>query len=86
MGSFSWLLTSAVALIATIAFFPYLHTIYPVPQNRVYYAEATHSMWLPAQHIQTDTHLVYNGYVLASDNRWMTVLLTNSRLIVYSRQ
>jgi len=80
---FSWLLTSVVALIAAIAFFPYLHFIYPVPQNRGYYAEAAHSMWSNAGRIELDTHLVYYGYVLTSDARWFTVLLVNSRLIAY---
>lgn len=83
LDSFSLLVTSVVALIAAIAFFPYLHFIYPVPQNRGYYAEAAHSMWLNAGRIELDTHLVYYGYVLTSDARWFTVLLVNSRLIAY---
>lgn len=83
LDGFSWLLTSVVALIAAIAFFPYLHFIYPVPQNRGYYAEAAHSMWLNAERIELDTHLVYYGYVLTSDDQWFTVLLVNSRLIAY---
>ena len=83
LDRFSWLLTAVVAVAATIAFFPYLHYIYPVPQNRDYYAETTHAMWLPAQRIQMNTRLVYYGYVLSSDNRWVTVLLANSRLIAY---
>ena len=81
--SIYWLLTSVVALIAAIAFFPYLRFIYPVPQNRGYYAEAAHSMWSNAQRIELDTHLVYYGYVLTSDAHWLTVLLVNSRLIAY---
>ena len=83
IDSFSWLLTSVVALIATIAFFPYLHFIYPVPQSHGYYAEAAHSMWLNAERIELDSHLVYYGYVLTSDDQWFTVLLVNSRLIAY---
>ena len=78
-----WLLTGAVAVLATIAFFPYVHFIYPVPQNRTYYAEITHDMWLPAERIELDTRLVYYGYVLSSDNGWFTVLLVNSRVIAY---
>jgi hypothetical protein len=80
---FSWLLTSVVAVIATIAFFPYVHFIYPVPQNHPYYAEVTHTMWLPAERIELKSHLVYYGYVLSSDTRWFTVLLDNSRVIAY---
>jgi hypothetical protein len=83
LGGFSWLVTSVVALIATIAFFPYLHFIYPVPQTRGYYAEAAHSIWLNAEQIELNTHLEYYGYVLSSDEEWFTVLLVNSRLIAY---
>lgn len=78
-----WLLTGAVAIAATIAFLPYVHYIYPVPKDRLYYAEATHDMWLPAERIELNTHLVYYGYVLESDNRWVTMLLANSRVITY---
>ncbi len=56
LGGFSWLLTGVVAVIATVAFFPYIHFIYPVPQNRLYYAEVTHDMWLPAERIELNTH------------------------------
>lgn len=65
---FGWLLTGIVTAVATIAFFPYVHFIYPVPQNRPYYAEITHDMWLPAERIELNTHLAYYGYVLSSDN------------------
>ncbi len=83
LDGFPWLVTSVVAVIGTIAFFPYVHYIYPVPQRHVYYAEATHAMWLPAERIELNTHLVYYGYVLSSDSGWFTVLLNNSRVIAY---
>lgn len=81
--SFSWLATGVVAVIATIAFFPYIHFIYPVPQNRGYYAETTHAMWLPAEQIKLNTGLAYYGYVLSSGGGWFKVLLVNSRVIAY---
>ena len=80
---FAWLVTSVVALVATVAFFPYLRFIYPVPQNHSYYTEATHNMWLPEEQIKLKTRLVYYGYVLSSDSDWSTVLLANNRVIVY---
>lgn len=83
LGGFSWLLTGVVAVIATVAFFPYIHFIYPVPQNRLYYAEVTHDMWLPAERIELNTHRVYYGYVLSSVGGWFTVLLANSRVVAY---
>jgi hypothetical protein len=83
LDSFSWLATGIVAVIATIAFFPYIHFIYPVPQNRDYYAETTHAMWLPAEKIKLKTGLAYYGYVLSSGGGWFKVLLVNSRVIAY---
>jgi hypothetical protein len=83
LNSFSWLATGIVAIIATIAFFPYIHFIYPVPQNHGYYAEASHEMWLPAEQIRMKTGLAYYGYVLSTDGGWFKVLLVNSRVIAY---
>jgi hypothetical protein len=80
---YSWLLIGAVALVTTIVLFPYVHYIYPVPQNRNYYAEATHAMWLPTERIVLKTHRIYYGYVLSSDGVWYTVLLAHSRTIAY---
>lgn len=80
---FSWLITGILAVIATVAFFPYIHFAYPVPQDRSYYAEVTHDMWLPAERIELNTRRAYYGYVLSSDAGWFTVLLANSRVIAY---
>ncbi len=83
VDSFGWLLTGVIAVVATVAFFPYVHFIYPVPQDHSYYAEVTHNMWLPEERIELNTRLVYYGYVLSSDTEWFTVLLANSRVIAY---
>jgi hypothetical protein len=83
LGNFTGLVIAAIALAATIALFPYVHYIYPVPQDRNYYAEATHAMWLPAERIALNSHRIYYGYVLSSDTAWFTVLLTKSRTITY---
>jgi hypothetical protein len=80
---YSWLLSVAVALIATIALFPYVRYIYPVPQHRNYYTEAAHAMWLPTEKIALSTHRIYYGYILSSSGGWFTVLSANSRTIVY---
>jgi hypothetical protein len=83
LNSLPWLLTAAVALAATIALFPYVHYMYPVPQTRNYYAEVTHAMWLPAERIALRSGHIDYAYVLSSDGIWLTVLLTNSRTIAY---
>jgi hypothetical protein len=85
IGSFSWLLIGAIAVVATLALFPYVHYIYPVPQDRNYYEEATHAMWLPSERIVLTTRSVYDGYVLKADQDWFTVLLVHNRTIVYLR-
>src|SRR5262249_52607736 len=72
-----------VAVIATIALFPYVNHMYPVPHGRNYYAEAAHSMWLPAEKIELSTHRIYYGYILSSGGGWFTVLSAGSRRIVY---
>jgi hypothetical protein len=82
-GGFTGLVIAGVALCATIALFPYIHYIYPAPQDRNYYAEATHAMWVPDERIVTNNHRVFNGYVLSSDSAWYTVLLSKSRTIAF---
>ncbi len=83
VGRFAWVVTAAVALTATVALFPYVHYIYPAPQNRNYYVEATHALWLPTEEIELSNHSIYNGYVLTYNFLWFTVLLANTRTIVY---
>ena len=83
LEGYSWLLSAVLALISTVALFPYVHYIYPVPQYRNYYTEATHAMWLPTEKIELSTHRVYYGYILSSSGGWFTVLSANSRTIVY---
>ena len=83
LEGYSWLLSVVVALIATLALFPYVRYIYPVPQYRNYYTEAAHSMWLPAEKIELSTHRVYYGYIVSSDGGWFTLLSANSRKIIY---
>ena len=83
LEGYSWLLSVAVALIATIALFPYVRYIYPVPQYRNYYTEAAHAMWLPAEKVELSTNRIYYGYILSSDGGWFTMLSANSRRIVY---
>jgi hypothetical protein len=83
VGGFSWALSFGVALIATIALFPYVRYLYPVPQYRNYYTEAAHSMWLPTEKIELSTHRIYYGYILSSGGGWFTVLSANSRRIIY---
>jgi hypothetical protein len=83
LEGFSWMLSVAVALIATVALFPYVRYIYPVPQYRNYYTQAAHAMWLPAEKIELSTSRIYYGYILSSDGGWFTVLSANSRAIVY---
>lgn len=76
-------LTSAMAIFATIVFIPYIYNIFPVPQHQNYYAQVLHELWLPSEGITLNSDHIYYGYVLSADTDWITVLLLNSRTIVY---
>jgi hypothetical protein len=75
------LVSTVVAIIATLALIPYVLNIYPFPHQRNYYVQALHEMWLPAQEIVLRSGLAYSGYVLSSDASWFTVLLTNKTIV-----
>jgi hypothetical protein len=77
------LLSIVAAVIATIALFPYVYNIYPIPQHSSYYAEVAHEMWLPAEELALSSGQIYTGYVLSADSDWFTVLLATKRSIVY---
>ena len=84
-SNFPKLLSATVAIIATIAIFPYVSAFYPIPQHHgIYYSEVLHELWLPAEKIVLKSGRVYYGYILISDATWDTVLLT-SRKILYLR-
>jgi hypothetical protein len=76
-------MATAIAIFATIVFIPYMYNIFPVPQHRNYYAEVMHELWLPSEAITLNSGYIYYGYVLSADVDWSTVLLLNSRTIVY---
>ena len=80
--SLSGVVTAVVAVAATIALFPYVYNIYPVPRQHSYYAEALAEPWLPAERIVLNSGRVDYGYVLSTSDGWFTVLLT-ARTITY---
>jgi hypothetical protein len=75
--------TLLIALVATLAFFPYIYNIYPVPHRTEYYVGILRSPWLPAEKISLRGGRNYYGYTLSSDQDWFTVLLAKTRMIVY---
>jgi len=76
-------LASAMAIFATVVFIPYMYNIFPLPHHQNYYAEVMHELWLPSEAITLNSGYIYYGYVLSADIDWSTVLLLNSRTIVY---
>ena len=76
-------LTTLIALMATLALFPYVSNFYPAPRHSSYYVDVLRTPWLPAEKIKLSSGVVYNGYVLSADAGWFIVLLTNSRRVVY---
>jgi hypothetical protein len=75
--------TLGVALVVTIAFFPYIYNIYPVPHRTEYYVGILRSPWQPAEKISLRSGRNYYGYTLSADQDWFTVLLARTRQIVY---
>jgi hypothetical protein len=75
--------TLVIAVVAAIAFFPYVYNIYPVPHRTEYYVGILRSPWLPAEKISLRNGRNYYGYTLSSDQDWFTVLLARTRKIVY---
>jgi hypothetical protein len=75
--------TLVIAVVTTIAFFPYVYSIYPVPHRTEYYAGILRSPWLPAEKLSLRGGRNYYGYTLAGDQDWFTVLLARTRKIVY---
>lgn len=65
------------------ALLPYLFLAYPAPRTPYYYATYMRQPWLTAEQITVDPHKVYEGWVLTSDEKWMTVLLFESRTVAY---
>jgi hypothetical protein len=76
-------LASVMAIFAAIVFSPYMFNIFPVPHHQNYYAEVMHELWLPSEAITLNSGYIYYGYVLSADVDWFTVLLLNSRTVVY---
>lgn len=79
------LLTVVWAFAAVFALAPYLLTAYPAPRTQSFYASYLRQPWLTAEQISVDPSKIYQGYVLSSDDQWMTVLLYQSRTIAYFR-
>jgi len=78
-------LASTMAIFATIVFIPYIYNIFPLPQHQNYYAQVIHELWLPSEAITLNSGHIDYGYVLSADTDWFTVLLLDSRTIVYLR-
>jgi hypothetical protein len=86
LGSFllpEEVMTMAIALLAVVAFFPYIYNIYPVPHRTEYYVGVLRSPWLPAEKFSLKSGVSYYGYALSEDQDWFVVLLSKTRKIVY---
>jgi len=82
-----WVYTLVATLWACAAFvtlLPYLLIAYPAPSRQTL-ASYLRQPWLTAEQITVDPSKIYQGYVLSSDDQWMTVLLYQSRTIAYFR-
>ena len=83
LAALAALVTSLIAIIIAIFLFPYVYSFYPIPRDSGYYVEVMRTPWLPAEKITLNSGNIYYGYTLSNANGWFTVLLANSRRIVY---
>jgi len=83
LAALAGLLTTAVAIIATLTLFPYVVNFYPLPRTSGYYVQTLRSLWLPGEKITLSSGRVYYGYTLSTSDGWFTVLLANSRRMAY---
>ena len=79
--TFPKVLSVIIAIIATLALFPYVYNVYPFPRHTEYYVKVLHELWLPAEKIALKSGAVYSGYVLANSGGWFTVLRTNKTIM-----
>jgi hypothetical protein len=80
-----WLFQAVWACAAVFALSPYLIIAYPAPSTQGFYTAYLRQPWLSAEQISVNPDKIYQGYVLASDDQWMTVLLFQSRTVAYFR-
>lgn len=75
--------TTIVAFLATIVLFPYVYNIYPIPRQGSYYFAILKEPWLNAEEFRLQSGRTIYGYAISTQGNWFTVLLENSRKIVY---
>jgi hypothetical protein len=80
-GDLSGMLSTGLAIVATLALLPYIYNIYPIPRHKSYYAEVVHELWLPAEKIVARGGHVYYGYALSTSDGWFTILETNKKIV-----
>lgn len=75
----------AWACAVIFAIIPYLLNAYPAPKTQNFYASYLRQPWLTAEQVAVAPDKIYQGYVLSSGDKWMTVLLFQSRTVAYFR-
>ena len=83
LAALASLVTALIAMIIALVLFPYVYSFYPIPRDSGYYVEVMRAPWLPAEKITLNSGNIYYGYTLSNANGWFTVLLANTRRIVY---
>ncbi len=73
-------MTMLAALLISVAFFPYIYNMYPIPHRTEYYVGILRSPWLPAEKFSLSTGRNYYGYALSTDSDWFVVLLSRAQV------
>ena len=83
LAALASLVTALIAIVIALVLFPYVYSFYTIPRDSGYYAEVMRAPWLPAEKITLNSGNIYYGYTLSNAGGWFTVLLANTRRIVY---
>jgi hypothetical protein len=69
--------------IVSIALFPSITQLYPLPAATSYYIQLLRQPWLPAETFTLGSGQRFVGYALGDDGTWIEILNDSSRTITY---
>jgi hypothetical protein len=70
-------------VIVSIALFPTITQLYPLPAANSYYSQLLRQPWLPAETFTLSSGQRFVGYALGDDGTWIEILKDANRTITY---
>lgn len=72
-----------VGVIVSLALFPTITQLYPLPPTNSYYTQLLRQPWLPAETFTLSSGQRFVGFALSDDGTWIEILKNVSRTITY---